>query len=377
MIYLDYNATTPLDPRVLQALRPWFSEKFGNASSRPHRYGAEARDAVEAAREEAAAVIGAAPEEIFWTSGATESDNLALRGVAGAATDRKHIVTVATEHRAVLDPCERLEAAGFKVTWLGVDRRGALDLDRLSRAITDRTLLVSVMHANNETGLLHPLAEIGARCREKGALFHTDATQSYGKEPIDVNAASIDLLSASAHKFCGPKGVGILYKRRRNPRVRCEPLMHGGGQEDGLRPGTLNVPGIVGFGAAAAICRAEAAAEQPRVRALRDRLDAGLRAEPGVHVNGDPAHRLAHTTNLAFDGVDAAALMEALPDLALSSSAACTSARLQPSYVLGALGCEEERIRGSLRFSIGRFTTDAEIDLAVAALVKEVRRLRK
>jgi len=376
MIYLDHNATTPMDPRVLDLMLPWFTEKFGNASSRPHRYGAEARDAVETARVEAAAVIGADPEEILWTSGATESDNLALRGVAAAATDRKHILTVATEHRAVLDPCERLEAAGFKVTWLGVDSRGTLDLDRLARAITDRTLLVSVMHANNETGLLHPIAEIGALCRAKGALFHTDATQSFGKEPIDVNAASIDLLSASAHKFHGPKGVGLLYVRKRNPRVRCEPLMEGGGQERGLRPGTLNVPGIVGFGAAAGICRREAAEEQPRLRALRDRLEAGLLAEPGVEVNGDPLRRLAQTTNLAFAGVDAAALMAGLPDFALSSSAACTSARLQPSYVLGALGCDEARIRGSLRFSLGRFTTEAEIDAAIAAVVQEVRRLR-
>jgi cysteine desulfurase len=377
MIYLDHNATTPMDPRVLQAMLPWFSEKFGNASSRPHGYGAEARDGVEAARAEAAAVIGADPEEILWTSGATESDNIALRGVAAAATDRKHVVTFATEHRAVLDPCERLEAAGFKVTWLGVDSRGTLDLDRLARAITDRTLLVSVMHANNETGLLHPIAEIGALCRAKGAFFHTDATQSFGKETIDVNAASIDLLSASAHKFHGPKGAGLLYVRKRNPRVRCEPLMEGGGQERGLRPGTLNVPGIIGFGAAAAICRQEGSAEQPRLRALRDRLEAGLRAEPGVEINGDPARRLATTTNLAFAGIDAAALMEHLPDLALSSSAACTSAKLQPSYVLGALGCDEDRIRGSLRFSVGRFTTEAEIDEAIQAIVKEVRRLRK
>ncbi len=372
MIYLDHNATTPMDPRVLERMLPWFSEKFGNASSRPHRYGAEARDAVEAARAEAAAVLGADPEEIVWTSGATESDNLALRGVAAPA-----IVTVATEHRAVLDPCERIEAAGAKVTWLGVDRRGTLDLDRLARAIAVPGTLVSVMHANNETGLLHPIAEIGALCRAKGALFHTDATQSFGKEPIDVNRASIDLLSASAHKFHGPKGVGLLYIRKRNPRVRCEPLMEGGGQERGLRPGTLNVPGIVGYGVAAALCRQEAASEQPRLRALRDRLEAGLRAEPDVLVNGDPGRRLATTTNLAFAGVDAAALMEGLPGLALSSSAACTSAKLQPSYVLGALGCDEERIRGSLRFSVGRFTTEAEIDEAIGAIVKGVRRLRK
>jgi cysteine desulfurase len=364
MIYLDYNATTPLDPRVLEAMRPYFGEKFGNASSRPHQFGREARDAVEAARAEAAAVIGADADEILWTSGATESDNLAIKGVA--VEGRDHIVTVATEHRAVLDPCERLG----RVTVLGVRRDGTLDLDKLAAAITDRTLLVSVMHANNETGLLHPIAEIGKICRAKGAYFHTDATQSYGKESIDIDRDSIDLLSASAHKFCGPKGIGLLYVRKRGPRVRLGPLLHGGGQEKSLRPGTLNVTGIVGFGAAAAICRQEP--EQARIRGLRDRLEAGLNAA----VNGEPLHRLANTTNVAFDGVDADALMKALPDLAMSSSAACTSARLQPSYVLGAMGCDEARIKGSLRLSVGRFTTEAEIDEAVRQITAEARRRR-
>lgn len=358
MIYLDYNATTPLDPRVLEAMKPYFGEKFGNASSRPHQFGSEARDAVENARAEAAALINADPEEILWTSGATESDNLAIKGVF--AEGRDQIVTVATEHRAVLDPCERLG----KVTVLGVRRDGSLDLDQLAKAITEKTLLVSVMHANNETGLLHPIAEIGKLCRAKGAYFHTDATQSYGKESIDVDRDHIDLLSASAHKFCGPKGIGILYVRKRNPRVRCNALMQGGGHEKGLRPGTLNVPGIVGFGAAAALCRQERATEQPRFRALRDRLEAGLKGA----VNGDPSKRLANTTNIGFDGVDADALMKSLPDLAMSSSAACTSARLQPSYVLGAMGCDDARIKGSLRLSIGRFTTEAEIDEAIRAI---------
>ncbi len=374
MIYLDYNATTPLDPRVLEAMLPWFTEKFGNAASRPHRFGAEARDAVEAARVDAASLIGADPEEILWTSGATESDNIAIKGVAAAAKDRTHIVTVATEHRAVLDPCERLESGGFKVSVLGVERNGSLSLDKLERAITDRTLLVSIMHANNETGGLHPLEEIGRLCRAKGAYFHTDATQSYGKETIDVNAGNIDLLSASAHKFCGPKGAGLLYVRKRGPRVRCEPLFHGGGQERGIRSGTLNVPGIVGFGAAAALARNERGQEQPRIRGLRDRLDSGLRSD--AEINGDPGRRLSNTTNLAFDGVDTDALMKALPDLALSSSAACTSARLQPSYVLGAMGCAEARIKGSVRFSIGRFTTEAEIDEAVRRIREEVGRRR-
>ncbi|HZE99133.1 MAG TPA: cysteine desulfurase family protein [Planctomycetota bacterium] len=375
MIYLDNNATTPLDSRVLEAMKPYFSERFGNASSRPHLFGAEARDAVEAARTEAAAVIGARPDEIVWTSGATESDNLALKGVFAEGKD--HIVTVATEHRAVLDPCERRERDGFKVTVLGVGPDGSLDLGRLERAITDRTLLVSVMHANNETGLLHPLGEIGLICRSKGALFHTDATQTYGKEALDVNADAIDLLSASAHKFCGPKGVGLLYVRKRGPRVRCAPMFQGGGHEDGLRPGTLNVPGIVGFGAAAAICRGEHNEDQRRIRALRDSLEAGLKsALDGVEVNGDPKRRLANTTNLAFAGIDADALMKSVPEIAVSSSAACTSARMQPSYVLGAMGCSEERIRGSLRFSLGRFTTAAEIAAAGDAVARAVRHQR-
>jgi cysteine desulfurase len=376
MIYLDYNATTPLDPRVLEAMVPWFGEKFGNAASRPHRFGAEARDAVEAARAQAASLIGADPEEIVWTSGATESDNLALKGVAAAATERKHLVSVVTEHRAVLDPLDRLERSGCTVTVLGVGRDGLVDLDRLARAVTDRTLLVSVMHANNETGVLQPLDRIGKICRDRGALFHTDATQSCGKEPIDVDAAGVDLLSASAHKFCGPKGAGILFVRKRGPRVRCDPIVHGGGHERGFRSGTLNVPGIVGFGAAAALCRERRDEEQAGIRGLRDRLESGLLALGGVEVNGDRARRLSTTTSLAFDRVDADRLMKALPDLAMSSSAACTSARMQPSYVLGAMGLGEDRIAGSLRLSIGRFTTAADVDAAIEAIGREVRRQR-
>ena len=372
MIYLDYNATTPLDPRVLEAMLPFFRDRFGNAASRTHGFGKDAAGAVETAREQAAKVIGADPQEIFWTSGATESNNLALKGVA--ATKGNHIVTVATEHRAVLDVCDRLESQGYKLTVLGVDGRGSIDLDRLASAITDRTILVSIMHANNETGVLHPIREIGRLCRERGALFHTDATQSYGKVPIDVEADCVDLLSASAHKFCGPKGAGLLYVRRRNPRVRCEPVLHGGGHEQGLRSGTLNVPGIAGFGAAAEIALKEGASEQTRFRALRDRLEKGLE---GVEVNGHPEQRLAHTTNLSFAGVDADALMKAAPEIAVSSSSACTSALMQPSYVLGALGCDEDRIKGSLRFSLGRFTTEVEIDEAVDALAREAKRLRK
>ncbi len=361
-IYLDHNATTPLDPRVLDAMLPYFRERFGNAASRTHAYGTEASEAVETARTQVAALIGADPREIVWTSGATESDNLAILGSAGAKGG--HVVTVATEHRAVLDPCEALEKRGLRVTWLKVDSKGRLDLERLAAVLTKETRLVSIMHANNETGVLHPIREIGALCKARGVLFHTDATQSYGKEPIDVEADGIDLLSASAHKLHGPKGAGLLYVRRKNPRVRCEPLIFGGGHEKGLRSGTLNVPAVVGFGAAALLAKAGGPAERERIRALRDRLERGL----GGRVNGDPDRRLATTTNLSFEGKDGAALMKALPDLAISSASACTSASMQPSHVLGAMGLDEARIRGSLRFSLGRFTTEAEVDRAVALL---------
>jgi cysteine desulfurase len=381
MIYLDYNATTPLDPRVLEAMLPYFRDRFGNAASRHHEAGKTAAAGVETARERAAAVIGADPEEIYWTSGATESNNLALKGVAVApayVSKGNHIITAGTEHRAVLDPCEHLEGRGFKVTYLGVDRRGMIDLQKLADLITPRTFLVSLMHGNNETGVVHPIDEIGAICRKKGVLFHTDATQTYGKELIDVESDCIDLLSASAHKFCGPKGAGLLYVRKRNPRVRCEPLLHGGGHERGLRSGTLNVPSIVGFGEAAELCRREMPAEQPRFRALRDRLESGLRKGlDGVETNGHAERRLAHTTNLSFAGIESEALMKLVPDLALSTSSACTSALLQPSYVLGALGCSEETVRGSVRFSLGRFTTEAEIDTAVGMIAGAVKKLRE
>ena len=372
MIYLDHNATTPVDLRVLEAMTPFFTEQFGNPASRHHALGCDAAKTVERARAQVAGVIGADPREIIWTSGATESDNLALQGVALSPVYKKrHIVTVATEHRAVLDPCEALETRGFTVTYLGVDDDGCLDLDRLATVITDQTLMVSIMHANNEIGVLHPLADIGALCKDRGVLFHTDATQSFGKEPIDVHTMGIDLLSASAHKFHGPKGVGVLYVRRRDPRVRCEALLHGGGHERGLRSGTLNVPGIVGMGAAAVLPADEG------VRALRDRLEGGiLSGLDGVDVNGHRTKRLANTTNLSFAGVDGAELMKRMPDVAVSSSSACTSALLQPSYVLGALGCDEARARGSVRFSLGRFNTATEIDTATARVVEAVRALR-
>ena len=372
MIYLDHNATTPVDPRVLDAMLPFFTVQFGNAASRHHAAGCHAAKTVEAAREQVSSVIGADPREIIWTSGATESDNLALQGVTQSPVYSKtHIITVATEHRAVLDPCEVLETRGIRVTYLGVDAEGGLDLDRLAETITDETLMVSVMHANNEIGVIHPIAKIGALCKERGVLFHTDATQSFAKEPIDVNAMGIDLLSASAHKIHGPKGVGLLYVRRRDPRVRCAALLHGGGHERGLRSGTLNVPGIVGMGAAATLPADTA------VRALRDRLEQGILTDlDGVVVNGHRTKRLANTTNLSFEGVDGAALMKRMPDIAVSSSSACTSALLQPSYVLGALGCDEARARGSVRFSLGRSNTAAEIDTAIAQVVASVEALR-
>ena len=372
MIYLDHNATTPVDPRVLEAMTPFFTEHFGNPASRHHALGCAAAKRVETAREQVASVIGADPREIVWTSGATESDNLALLGVAQSPVYRKtRIVTVATEHRAVLDPCEVLEQRGFTLTYLGVDSDGCLDLDRLAATITDQTLMVSVMHANNEIGVLHPIGDIGALCKARGVLFHTDATQSFGKEPIDVRAMGIDLLSASAHKMHGPKGVGVLYVRRRNPRVRCEALLHGGGHERGLRSGTLNVPGIVGMGIAATLPLDDL------VRALRDRLESGiLSGLDGVEINGHRTRRLANTTNLSFADVDGAKLMKRMPEIAVSSSSACTSALLQPSYVLGALGCDEARARGSVRFSLGRFNTIEEIDTATATVVESVHALR-
>lgn len=372
MIYLDHNATTPLDPRVLDAMMPFLTEQFGNAASRHHPLGRDAATAVRTARQQVASVIGADPREIVWTSGATESNNIALLGVAQSPVYKKqHIVTVATEHRAILDPCDALERRDFDVTYLGVDADGLLDLDRLTAAITDRTLLVSVMHANNETGVLQPIGAIGELCRARGVLFHTDATQAFGKELIDVGAMHIDLLSASAHKIHGPKGVGMLYLRRRDPRVRCEALLHGGGHERGLRPGTLNVPGIVGMGTAAMMPFDDS------VRMLRDRFeDALLSGLERVEVNGHRTQRLANTSNLSFTGVDSRKLMQRMTGVAVSSSAACTSASLQPSYVLRALGCDDARIRSSVRFSLGRFNTAEQIDTAAATVVESVKALR-
>jgi cysteine desulfurase len=373
-IYLDHNATTPLDPRVFEAMRPWFTERVGNAAS-AHAPGRRAAEAVESARAAVAATIGASAREIVWTSGATEANNLAILGVARAPAyaHRRHLVTVVSEHRAVLDPCFALEAQGYALTRLGIDREGRIDLEQLSRAMRADTLLVSIMHANNELGLLHPIRAIGRLCKERGVLFHCDATQSFGKEDIDVEADGIDLLSASAHKLHGPLGAGCLYVRHRSPHVRCQPLFHGGGHERGFRPGTLNTPALIGFGAAADLARKERPEERPRVAALRDHLERELLARvPDAHVNGGGAPRLVTTTNLSFPGVSARALLDRLPELALSTSSACTSATPEPSHVLTALGLSRERVDGSVRFSLGRFTSDREIARAVELFVDAV-----
>jgi len=374
-IYLDHAATTPVDPRVLDAMLPFFTTHFGNAASAHHAFGKYAFEAVEQARMHVATALAADPREIVWTSGATESNNLALQGIAFSAyyaKRGKHIITVATEHKAVLDCCAFLETRGIKITYLPVDSEGRLDLTQLADAITPETILVSVMHANNETGVLQPIREIGALCTEREVLFHTDATQSFGKVPIDIERDRIDLLSLSAHKIYGPKGVGALYVRRKGPRVRCTPLVHGGGHEGGLRSGTLNVPGIVGLGCAAEIATREMDTEQERIRQLRDHLEAQLiaRAACTITRNGAPNKRLAGFANLSFEAIIADQFMARLPDLAVSARAACTSAVRQPSYVLAAMGCDESRIAGTIRFSLGRGTTDAEIDEATSAIIE-------
>ena len=378
-IYMDNHATTPVDPRVLEAMLPYFTDRFGNAASRNHSFGWAAEEAVEVARKQVADLVGATAKEIVFTSGATESDNLAIKGAALMYREKgNHIVTVVTEHKAVIDTCKRLEKDGFEVTYLPVGRDGLIGLDALRAAITDRTILVSVMAANNEVGVLQPIDEIGAIARERGVLFHTDAVQAAGKVPFDVNRSSVDLASLSAHKIYGPKGVGALYVRRRNPRVLLTPLIDGGGHERGMRSGTLNVPGIVGFGRAAAICREELAEEGARLTALRTRLLDGLRRNlDEIFVNGSIEHRLPGNLNVSFAYVEGESLLMGIGDIAVSSGSACTSATLEPSYVLKALGTGDDLAHSSIRFGLGRFNTAEEVDYVVEKLSSVVKRLRE
>ena len=378
-IYLDYSATTPVDPRVADKMCKYLTPdgEFGNPASRSHPFGWHAEEAVEEARANVAALIGADPKEIVWTSGATESDNLAIKGVASFYGKKgKHIVTCKTEHKAVLDTCRQLEREGFEVTYLDPEPNGLLDLGKLKAAIRPDTILVSVMHVNNEIGVIQDLAAIGKITRERGVLFHSDAAQSTGKVPIDVNAMNVDLMSMSAHKTYGPKGVGALYVRRK-PRVRLEAQMHGGGHERGMRSGTLATHQCVGMGEAFRLAREEMAAENERIRGLRNRLLNALKDMPEVYVNGDLEHRVAHNLNMSFNFVEGESLIMALKDIAVSSGSACTSASLEPSYVLRALGRNDELAHSSIRFTIGRFTTQEEIDYAAALVREKVAKLRE
>ncbi len=378
-IYMDNHATTPVDPRVLDAMLPYFIEKFGNAASRNHGFGWEAEEAVDKARRQIADLIGAASKEIIFTSGATESNNLAIKGVAEMYAERgDHIITVATEHKAVLDTCKRLEKHGCRVTYLPVGPDGLIDLDRLRESITGRTILVSVMFANNEIGVLQPVREIGRIAKERGVLFHTDATQAVGKVPMSVIEDNIDLMSISAHKMYGPKGVGALYVRRKNPRVQLTCQLDGGGHERGMRSGTLNVPGIVGLGEACEICRREMPEESARLRALRDRLRAKLEAGlDEVYVNGSWEHRLPNNLNMSFAYVEGESLLMGIKEVAVSSGSACTSATLEPSYVLRALGVGDDLAHTSIRFGLGRFNTEEEVDFVAERVIDTVRKLRE
>ncbi len=427
-IYMDYNSTTPVDPRVVEAMQPYLTSQYGNAASRSHQYGWVAEEAVEYAREQVAKLIGATPSEVIFTSGATESNNLALKGAAHMygmtwaekllldtlakghkdgtipdAVDRvpakygrvdldaiaasgafeffkdkgDHIITVETEHKAILDSAKRLEKEGFRVTYLKVKPNGLVDLAELEAAIEPSTILVSVMFANNEIGVLQPVKEIGALCRKNKALFHTDAVQAVGKVNVDVNEMNIDIMSMSGHKFYGPKGVGAVYVRRRRPRVRLEAVIDGGGHERGMRSGTLNVPGIVGFGKAAEICQKELSQEQEKLNSLRDRFLNALKAElDEIYLNGDEEARVPGNVNVSFAYVEGEALMMAIKDVAVSSGSACTSASLEPSYVLRALGVGDELAHSSIRFGIGRFTTEEEVDYVAKLVIEKVQKLR-
>jgi len=378
-IYLDNHATTQVDPRVVSAMLPYFTEHFGNAASRNHEFGWEAEQAVDKARKQIADLIGATPKEIIFTSGATESDNLAIKGVAEMYAEKgNHIITVVTEHKAVLDTCKKLEKHGYRVTYLPVMGDGLIDLEMLKEAITDKTILVSIMYANNELGVIQPIREIGKICRERGVLFHTDGVQAIGKVPINVNTDNIDMMSISAHKMYGPKGVGALYVRRRNPRVQITAQIDGGGHERGMRSGTLNVPGIVGLGEACELCNKEMATETKRLRDLRDRLKARLEAGlDEVYINGSMEHRLPHSLNMSFAYVEGESLLMGINDIAVSSGSACTSATLEPSYVLKALGVGDDVAHSSIRFGIGRFNTEEEIDYTADKLIDVVKKLRE
>jgi cysteine desulfurase len=379
LVYLDYHATTPVDPRVLEAMMPYFTEDFGNPASRQHAYGWRAQEAVDRARNQVAALIGASPNEIVFTSGATESNNLAIKGAAHALRARgDHLVSVTTEHKSVLDSLKRLESEGWRVTLVPVDAEGLIDLDRLRDALSDRAVLVSIMAANNEIGVLQPLEEIAALAHAAGVLVHTDAAQAAGKIPIDVDRMGIDLLSLTGHKYYGPKGAGALYVKRQKPRLKLSSLLDGGGQEQGLRSGTLNVPGIVGLGKAAEICGREMPSENSRLGALRDRLLDGLRHDlDGVRVNGSMARRLAHNLHVSFDHVEGEALLMALGDLAVSTGSACSSGSHAPSHVLQAIGAVKDRAGASIRFGLGRTTTNADIEFAIDRVCTVVRSLRR
>jgi cysteine desulfurase len=377
-IYLDYNSTTPVDPRVLETMLPYFTEKFGNAASRSHAFGWAAEEAVEVAREQVARLIGAEPKEIVFTSGATEGDNLALKGVFEAyAAKGNHIITVATEHKAVLDSCAHIERLGGEVSFLPVDSYGLIDLGALEAAIKPTTILIGVMYANNEIGVIQPVRSISEIARRHEVLFFSDAVQAVGKIPVDVNVDGIDILTMSAHKIYGPKGIGATYVRRRNPRVRFAAQMDGGGHERGMRSGTLNVPAIVGLGKACELCGSEMMMEAARLSALRDKLEQGLLRIEGSRVNGSREFRLPHTTNISFSHVDGQALLAGLgKDVALSSGSACTSASMEPSYVLKALGVDDDLAHSSLRLGLGRWTTAEEVDYAIGRIGETVTRLR-
>jgi len=378
-IYMDNHSTTPMDPRVLEAMLPYFVEKFGNAASRNHQFGWEAEEALEIARKQIAHLIHCDAKEIVFTSGATESDNLALKGVVEMYKEKgDHIITCSTEHRAILDTCKSLEKRGIKVTYLAVEKDGRVSPDAVRNAITDKTILISIMLANNEIGTIHPIAEIGTLAKEKGILLHCDATQGVGKIPVDVEALKVDLMSFSAHKIYGPKGIGALYVRKKGPRVRLVPQVDGGGHERGMRSGTLPVPSIIGFGKACELCEQEMPTESVRIAAMRDRLQAQIMKNLNeCYLNGHPTERLPHNLNISFAYVEGEALLMGVKEIALSSGSACTSATLEPSYVLRALGVGSDLAHSSIRFGLGRFTTDEEVDYTATRMVAAVTRLRE